>query len=147
MRIRLGGAAYALRLAEVAGLHAGQALTPLPGAAPELAGLTSIGGRLVAVYHLRRLLGIGGGGGSGGDAPRWWALAAARPLALAFDGFDGSARLASDALVAADADGGAAPAHVRTLARLDGAGTPWCPVIELTSVLAALDAAAPPWRE
>ena len=88
LRVRIGGEAYAIALAELAGFHADVRVVPLPSPAAELLGVAAIRGALVPVYDLRVVL-----GGARGPASRWLALAqGAPPLALAFDQLDGHAR-------------------------------------------------------
>lgn len=55
--LRSGGAAYALRVSEMAALAVDRKIMPLPGAPPALAGLAGIEGRLVGVYAIGALLG------------------------------------------------------------------------------------------
>jgi chemotaxis signal transduction protein len=88
LAIRLAGDPHALCLAEIAVLAALGALTQVPGPRPELLGLIGLRGALVPVYDLRMLLGY-----TAVQAPRWVVVAAAAPVALAFDGFDGHLRL------------------------------------------------------
>jgi hypothetical protein len=90
LAVRAGGRPYALRLAHIAGLFAGRAVTPLPSSAPALLGAAGFRGNVVAVYDLRVLLAE-----PADAAPGWLALPAAVPgLALAFDGFEGHFRVA-----------------------------------------------------
>ncbi len=84
LAIRVAGDPHALRLSEIAGLFADRPVTPVPGPMAELRGLANLRGQLVPVYDLRLLLGR-----PAAEPPRWIALAAARPLALAFDDVDG----------------------------------------------------------
>lgn len=97
LAIRVAGDRHALRLSEIAGLFADRPVTPVPGPMAELCGLANLRGALVPVYDLRLLIGR-----PAADPPRWIALAAARPLALAFDHVDGHV-VASPADVAAEA--------------------------------------------
>ena len=85
-----GGDRLALRLRELSGLRRLGRLSPLPGAASELLGLTGIRGRLTPVFSLARLLGLGA------DEPRWLALPRAdQPLGLAFGAFEGYVEVAA----------------------------------------------------
>lgn len=84
LAIRAGGAAYAIRLAEIGGLHADRAILALPTSLPELLGVTSLRGQIVPVYDLASLLGA-----PRPHCPRWMVLVHGRePLALAFDTFE-----------------------------------------------------------
>jgi purine-binding chemotaxis protein CheW len=88
LAIRAGGGRYAVRVADMAGLHADRPVTALPGAPPHQLGVTALRRTVVPVLDLRVLLGR-----PPRDAPRWLLLAAAAPVALAFDGFDGHRRI------------------------------------------------------
>jgi chemotaxis signal transduction protein len=89
LAIRLGGDAQAIRLAEIACLLPLGAVTRFPSPLPELLGIMGLRGAIVPVYDLRALLGY-----SASDSPRWLIIAAAWPVALAFDTFEGHMRLA-----------------------------------------------------
>lgn len=84
----VGGATFAFRLSELAGLAADRQILPLPGAAPGLLGVAAARGQLLAVYGLHRLLDRR----PAGEAPRWIFVARARPVAFAFDATHGLVR-------------------------------------------------------
>jgi purine-binding chemotaxis protein CheW len=88
LAVSIGGDPYAIRLSEVAGLLSDRRVTWLPGSVTELIGLMSLRGVLVPVYDFRALLGY-----PRGAVPRWFLIAAATPVALAFDRFDGHLRV------------------------------------------------------
>lgn len=97
LTIRVGGALYAIRLADMRGLHTNLRILALPSAVPEFLGVTSIRGQTVPVYDLAALLGM-----EACAAPRWTVIVQAMaPLALAFDVFDAHLCVTSDQLVAA----------------------------------------------
>lgn len=86
LAIRVGGHPYALRLAQIAGLHADRHVTALPSALPALLGVSGFRGQIAPVYDLAVLLGY-----PAAAAPRWLVLvrgAQPQPLALAFERFD-----------------------------------------------------------
>jgi len=121
LAIRLNGAPYAMRVRDVASVHADRAIVPVPGPEPALLGLAGIRSVIAPVYDLRLLL-----GGVGGGAPRWIVRARApQPIALAFDGFDGQHRVARDRIVTGD--GGA-------LVREQG-GERMRPIVDMARVL------------
>jgi chemotaxis signal transduction protein len=94
LAIGVGGDHYALRLAEVAELFADKRVVPLPSQSPDLLGIASFRGALVAVYDLRLLLGY-----PAAAPPRWLVLAAQdAAVGLAFDQLDGYIDAALDAL-------------------------------------------------
>jgi CheW-like domain len=57
LSIRIAPDVFALRLSEIAGLHAGSKLAPAPSLFPELLGITAFRGVLTPVYDLGALLG------------------------------------------------------------------------------------------
>ena len=130
LAIRIGTQAYALRLAEVAGLFADRKVTPVPGGDAALIGIAGFRGAIVPVYGLHTLLGIA----SGPRRCRWLVIAAAAPVALAFETFDAQLGVPPDAILPAQA-GGETQSCVREFVP-----TPKCssPVIHLPSVLDAI---------
>ncbi len=127
--IRIAGEPFALNLADLAGLTPAMPAAPYPAAAPGLLGLAGHQGQVFPLYDLQALIGRG----AAAD-PRWWAIARAAPLALAFEGFDGQWRLS--------------PAD--RLQQNDAAGTGWAvrcggalrPLIELDGLIASVSAHA-----
>ncbi|WP_423599035.1 chemotaxis protein CheW [Roseateles sp. MS654] len=123
--IRIAGAPFALNLADLAGLQPAMPAAPYPATAPGLLGIVGHQGQVLPLYDLQALIGRG-------TAPvaRWWAIARAAPLALAFEGFEGQWRLT--------------PAD--RLQQSDATGTGWAvrcggalrPLIELEGVIAAV---------
>jgi purine-binding chemotaxis protein CheW len=110
LAIRVGAEPYAIRLSEISGLYADRKITPVPGSAASLLGIAGFRGAIVPVYRLRALLGVAEPASDNGAAPRWLVIAAAAPVALAFEGFDGQRRVPHDAIVARP-HGGRAHAH------------------------------------
>lgn len=96
LAIRVAGQPYAVRLSDIAGVHAGWAVTPVPGPSRELLGIAGFQSALVPVYDLCALLGV-----TGSPSPRWIVLAAGTdPVAFAFDRLDGHLRVTPDTLAA-----------------------------------------------
>jgi chemotaxis signal transduction protein len=87
LAIRLGADRHVLALADIARLLPLKTVTRFPSGVRELLGIAGIAGAIVPVYDLRALLGY-----PTADPPRWMVIAAALPVALAFDGFDGQFR-------------------------------------------------------
>jgi purine-binding chemotaxis protein CheW len=86
LAIEIGGDKYALRLSEITELVADKKAVPLPSQSPDLLGIASFRGTLVAVYDLRILLGYP----AAGSSPRWLVRVAQDiPVGLAFDQLDG----------------------------------------------------------
>jgi chemotaxis signal transduction protein len=127
--LRVGGKPYAIRLDEIAGLHADKKVTRVPGGAQALRGVAGFRGALMPVYDLRIMLGH-----PGTETPRWLVLAAAAPLALAFDGFQGQLRVAREEILPQQAG---ADTYAREIVRSkDFLG----PVMHLPSVIEAIRA-------
>jgi chemotaxis signal transduction protein len=93
LTIRVGDDVFAIRLPEISGLHAGKTVTRVPGATPALAGIVGFRGTILPVYSLAVLLGF-----PATATPRWLVIAAAAPVALAFDAFEHHLRVAPDAI-------------------------------------------------
>lgn len=93
LALRVGGDAYAVRLADVTGLLADRKLVPLPTAVPEFLGVVGMRGGVVPTWSLGALLGYG----VERESPRWLILVGerggARALALAFERFEGHVRV------------------------------------------------------
>lgn len=134
LAIRVGDEPYLVVRGELAGLFADKPVTPLPGGPPGLLGISGFRGAVIAVYDLRAVLGVGGT--AGGDAPRWVVMAAAAPVALAFDRFEAFLRVPGDAIAG---HSGAAAGHVRRAAPCDGELRP---IIDVPSIVAAIRARA-----
>jgi chemotaxis signal transduction protein len=130
LAIRIGTQAYVLRLAEVAGLFADRKVTPVPGGDAALIGIAGFRGAIVPVYGLHALLGLV----SGPRPCRWLVIAAAAPVALAFEAFDAQLSVPPDAILPAQS-ASAAQSCVREFVRTPKFSGP---VIHLPSVLDAL---------
>ena len=121
LAIRVGADPYALRLAQIAGLHLDRRVTALPSALPALLGVSGFRGQIAPVYDLAALLGY-----AAAAAPRWLVLVrGAQPLALAFDCFEchfsaAPGQLAPAAAGTTDAAGAAARACVGGAVAIDG---------------------------
>jgi purine-binding chemotaxis protein CheW len=98
LAVRVGDDVFAIRLSEITGLHAGKKITRVPGGNPALLGIAGFRGAIHPVYGLTLLLGR-----HAETEPRWLVIAAAASVALAFDGFDGHVRVASETICPRDA--------------------------------------------
>jgi purine-binding chemotaxis protein CheW len=131
LAITVGGNPYALRLTDVAGLHSDRTITWLPGSVPELLGLVGLRAALLPVYDVRRLLGY-----PASTAPRWCVVAAAAPVALGVERFDGYLRVPRRAVLPAEP--GRAGDAARCVREVVHVGELIRPVIHVPSVLDAI---------
>jgi chemotaxis signal transduction protein len=128
LAVRVGSEPCAIRLADIAGIAADQNITRVPGSHAALLGIAAFRGTLLPAYNLRTLLGL-----AGKETPRWLVIAAAAPIALAFDAFEGHLRVFGDAIIPQQPHArtrGYAPEFIRTAAGVR-------PVLHLPSVVAA----------
>jgi chemotaxis signal transduction protein len=94
LAIRLSERSFAIRLSEIAGLFADKKITRVPGGNAALLGIAGFRGSIVPVYDLQCLIGL-----SSSITPRWLVIAAAAPVAFAFDVFEGQLRVSPAAIV------------------------------------------------
>jgi chemotaxis signal transduction protein len=94
LAVRVETQAFAIRLSEISGLFADKKITPVPGNHAALRGIAGFRGAIVPVYDLHILLGR-----ARVSAPRWLVIAAAAPVALAFETFEGQLRVPRDAIL------------------------------------------------
>jgi purine-binding chemotaxis protein CheW len=93
LAVSVGGDPYALPVSQINGLARDRSLIPLPGAPPDFVGLAGLRGSVLPVWDLAGLMGYAPAAG------RWVAIAAGDTAwAVAFEGFDGYLRLASQGL-------------------------------------------------
>jgi chemotaxis signal transduction protein len=129
LAIRVGAEPYAMRLSEIAGLFAGRKITHVPCRDAALLGIAGFRGAIVPVYSLAVLLGH-----SSAPTPRWLVIAAAAPVAVAFESFEGQLLVSADAILVAQSRGemrGCVREFVRTQ-KFSG------PIMHLPSVLDAI---------
>ena len=93
LAIRLRAQHFVVRVSEIAGLFADKKITRVPGADASQLGIAGFRGSIVPVYDLQSLLGL-----SRSETPRWLVIAAAAPVALAFETFEGQLRVSPDAI-------------------------------------------------
>jgi purine-binding chemotaxis protein CheW len=129
LTIRVGTNGYAVRLTDVSGLYADKKISPLPSPVPELRGIAGLRGTLLPVYDLGMLLGL-----PRAAAARWLLVTAVTPVGLAFDGFEGYASVAPEALLQVRGD--VRERHVREVLQTERAR----PVIHVPSILETIRA-------
>ena len=124
--IRVGGQPCAIRLDDIASLHAELRIVALPTRAPELLGAAAIRATVVPIYDLATVLAV-----PRSAAQRWAVVHRAGRAGFAFDGYDGHARVA-EATIPAIARRG----HIA--GQLVVGGEPRL-IIDLGSVLSAIE--------
>jgi purine-binding chemotaxis protein CheW len=99
--VSVAGERLLIRLADIAGLFADRRLVAVPRTKPALLGIIGLRGAIVPVFALSVVLGYP----PPQRRPRWLVTAAARPLAFAFDGFEGHVEISRAAIVPRGAGG------------------------------------------
>ena len=131
LAIRVGTDPYALRLSEIAGLHVGVRIVPVPSPAVQLLGIVGIRGMMAPIYDLAALLRY-----PPAANPRWFVFARApQPVGLAFETFESHQQVSQSSLAngnGEDAGTGGTRQHMRGTVRAAGALRP---IIHLASVL------------
>lgn len=127
LAIGLGSDQFVLRLADVSGLFTKKTVTWVPSPVAALLGIAGFRGTVLPVYDLAMLMGK-----PKTVAPRWLTVAAAAPVALAFEEFHGFVRERPDAIVSEARD--ESGRHVRAILQ----GTVTRSIVDLPSVLDTL---------
>jgi chemotaxis signal transduction protein len=130
--IVVGGEQFLLRLGEIAGLFVDRRIVPVPSASTTLLGITGVRGAILPVFGLGGLLGYP----PSETNPRWLAVAASAPVALAFDRLDRHLEIARRAIVPR-ADAARAHGHIREAALVE---PDTLSIVDLPSVAAAIAA-------
>jgi purine-binding chemotaxis protein CheW len=119
LALRVGGASYAVRLDEAAGIVSRRRIVPLPSRAAHLLGVAGVRGAVVPVFDLGAVLGHG----PAADPPSWILLCAAgaEAIGLGFTALDGYLRLPLSAL---HADETGTTRHVRQVVRTEAGAVP-----------------------
>ena len=130
LAIRLGSDPYALRLSEIAGLHAGVKIVAVPSAHAQLLGIVGLRGIMAPIYDLGALLGY-----PSAANPRWMVLARmSQPVGFAFETFESHLQVPETSLAndEGSANAGAARQHAGGTVRAAGALRP---IIRMASVV------------
>jgi chemotaxis signal transduction protein len=134
LAIRVGSDPFALRLSEIAGLHVGVKIVPVPSPTTLLLGIVGIRGVMAPIYDLAALLRYPPAAKS-----RWFVFARApQPVGFAFESFESHLQVSPASLTSGnddDAGTGGIGQHVRGTVRAAGALRP---IIHLASVLAMI---------
>lgn len=114
LTLRIGSAAYAVRVLDIAGFATARRIVPLGSPLPAMLGLAAVRGSLFPVYSLEALL----GDQATSEPPQWFLLCGhADPVALAFAHFEGHVLLSRSERLATSAGEGPRR-HVRELVRV-----------------------------
>lgn len=131
--LTVAGDRYALRFADVTGVHAGRAVSPVPTSSRVFSGLMGLRGVIVPTYDLAGLLGY-----PAAERPRWViSLRHATSVGVAFDRLDAHRRVA---LSDVKNQGGAADDSRPTRGGIIDAGAT-IPLIHLPSLLEIIERA------
>jgi chemotaxis signal transduction protein len=134
LAVRVGAEGYALRLSEITGLFADKKITRVPGGDAALLGIAGFRGAILPVYSLQALLGH-----SATQVSRWLVIAAAAPVALAFEAFELQLSVPLDAILPAQSRAGTRSCVREFVRTPDFVG----PVMHLPSVLDSIRTARP----
>jgi chemotaxis signal transduction protein len=127
LAVRVGSDPYAFRLSEIAGLHVGVKIVPVPSPAAQLLGIVGIRGMMAPIYDLAALLRYPPATNS-----RWLVFARGpKPVGFAFETFE-SHSLSQASLASSNGEDAGAGGHMRRTVR--AAGT-LRPIIHLASML------------
>ena len=131
LAIRVGADPYALRTSEIAGLHVGVKIVPVPSPVAQLLGIAAIRGMMAPIYDLAALLRY-----PPAANPRWFIFARApQPVGLAFETFESHLQASQSSLTADNREVGGTVGpgqHLRGTVLAAGALRP---IIHLASVL------------
>jgi chemotaxis signal transduction protein len=131
LAIRVGSDPFAFRLSEIAGLHVGVKIVPVPSPAVPLLGIVGIRGMMAPIYDLAALLRY-----PPSVNPRWFVIARApQPVGFAFEAFESHLQVEPASLASGnhqDVGTGEAGRHLCGTVRAAGALRP---IIHLASML------------
>jgi chemotaxis signal transduction protein len=134
LAIRVASDAYALRMSEIAGLHAGIKIVPVPSPAAQLLGIVGIRGAMVPIYDLAALLQY-----PLSENPRWIVFARGpQRLGFAFETFESHLQVSQGSLARGDIEGGEPGATRRQTQGTVRAAGSLRPIIHLASVVAMI---------
>jgi len=129
--VRVGGASFALRVADLLGVHADRTIVPIPSATPGYLGVAGVRGVLTSVFDLGAFLGF-----AAAPSPRWIAVAGrGGRIGLAFESLESHIRATPGRAGAGGVD---APAY-RHIQGAVQVGTDVYPVIDLPPLLEEIE--------
>lgn len=131
LAIRVGSGQFAVRVSELAGVHACRKIVPLPGEVLGLLGIVGIRGRLVAAYRLADLVGAGPPEGQ----MRWLLVCATdNQVGLVIESLDAYLRVPTASVHSALGEDGISE-HVREVLQYNGVDRG---VLSVSSVLTSI---------
>ncbi len=131
LTIRVSSRRYALRLAQVDGLHADRRLVRVPSPRPELLGLANLRGVVAPVYDLAQLIGH-----PPSSNPRWLAqLRSSAAFSVAFERFERHLRVPTASITLTGADSTHAERYVSGSVRTDAGPLPLLDLLALLHVV------------
>jgi hypothetical protein len=129
LAIRVGSDPYVFRLSEIAGLHVGVKIVPVPSPAAQLLGIVRIRGMMAPIYDLAALLRY-----PPAITARWFVIARGpQPVGFAFESFE-SHLLADDSLANGSAENACIGVGGHTCGTVRAAGIQRS-IIHLVSIL------------
>jgi purine-binding chemotaxis protein CheW len=134
LAIRVAGAAFALRVAEVAGIFTDSKLVSFPSNVQAFSGLVGFRGTVVPIYDLAVLLHA-----AHLEPRRWLVLSNAANIGFAFDTFEGHLRIARSDIVASDDTQQKHRSYAREIANVSSGARP---IINLGDVIEQITALA-----
>ncbi|MGC2028860.1 MAG: chemotaxis protein CheW [Steroidobacteraceae bacterium] len=131
LAIRMGSDPYALRTSEIAGLHVGVKIVPVPSPVAQLLGIAAIRGMMAPIYDLAALLRY-----PPAANPRWLIFARApQSVGLAFETFESHLQASPSSLATENVEVGGTVGIRRHLRGTVLAAGTLRPIIHLASVL------------
>jgi chemotaxis signal transduction protein len=134
LAIRVGSDPYALRISQIAGLHADLRIVAIPSPVAEVLGIVGLRGTMAPVYDLAALLRY-----PPATSPRWMVLAVgSQPVGLAFEGFEAHVQVDQASLVGDEhkASGSATTQrHLRGSVRVGGVLRPIIHIASLVEMI------------
>jgi chemotaxis signal transduction protein len=131
LAIRIGSDPYAFRTSEIAGLHVGVKIVPVPSPVAQLLGIAAIRGMMAPIYDLAALLHY-----PPAANPRWFVFARApQPVGLAFETFESHLQASQSSLAADSGQVGGTVGRGQHLRGTVLAAGALRPIIHLASVL------------
>jgi chemotaxis signal transduction protein len=131
LAIRVGSDPYVLRLSEIAGLHVGVKIVPVPSPDAQLLGIVGIRGMMAPIYDLAALLRY-----LPAANPRWVIFARAQqPVGFAFETFESHLHVSQSSLTDGNGENagtGGTGQHMRGTVKAAGALRP---IIHLASLV------------